>query len=220
MLSFHDLRQRPLNALCSGAVEEHLTAEWANTTDRDIQHRFTDLLTRPVQDSYPELRWHKERRHVHFRATSNLAARKAGRGPGSRGRTVFEPHYKKSEPGQLSYYHHAALRMQFRRLDDRWYCQLEPDYCFTSDGQRESVFADSLLAGIKRMDRHPAVTAWTRMWANYLGEDKGLFTPEVAVGFGPLETVTVEAGIDDRWWGPAPTDVRADEEADGDQESN
>ena len=82
------------------------------------------------------------------------------------------------------------------------------------------MFADSLLAGIKRMDRHPAVTGWTRMWANYLGEDKGLFTPEVAVGFGPLETVTVEAGIDDRWWGPAPTDVRADEEADGDQESN
>ena len=49
-----------------------------------------------------------------------------------------------------------------------WFCQLEPDYCFTADGYRESPFADSLLAGIKRLDRHPAVLGWTRMWASHL----------------------------------------------------
>ncbi len=32
------------------------------------------------------------------------------------------------------------------------------------------------------------------------------------VVFGALETVTVGRGIDDRWWGPAPTDLAAEEE--------
>ena len=121
-----------------------------------------------MQGSYPDLRWHNERRHVHFRASADLTPRKAGKGPGSRGRTVFGPHYAKSDPARVSYYHHAALRTRFRRIGGTWYCQLEPDYCFTTDGYTESRFADSLLAGIKRLDRHPAVLGWTRMWANHL----------------------------------------------------
>ena len=112
----------------------------------------------------------------------------------------------------MSYYHHAALRTRFRRIGRTWYCQLEPDYCFTTDGHTESRFADSLLAGIKRLDRHPAVLGWTRMWANYLTRPLDLFSPGRPVVFGALETVTVGRGIDDRWWGPAPADPAAEED--------
>jgi hypothetical protein len=42
-----------------------------------------------------------------------------------------------------------------------WCCQLAADYCFTRDGYQESAFADSLLAKIKRLDRHVAVAGWT-----------------------------------------------------------
>jgi hypothetical protein len=101
--------------------------------------------------------------------------------------------------------------MRFRRFDGSWYCQLEPDYCFTSDGYAESRLADKLLAGIKRLDRHPAVAGWTRIWANHLRADSGFERP---IQFGPLETVTVGRGIDDRWWGPAPVEVTPDEEPD------
>jgi hypothetical protein len=93
-----------------------------------------------------------------------------------------------------------------------WYCQLEPDYCFTSDGYTESRFADSLLAGIKRLDRHPAVFGWTRMWANHLTPAPDLFTPERPVTFGALATMTVGRGIDDRWWGPAPAAAPSEED--------
>ena len=34
----------------------------------------------------------------------------------------------------------------------------------TRDGKNESTFADTLTAGIKRLDRHPAVRNWTLMW--------------------------------------------------------
>lgn len=120
----------------------------------------------------------------------------------------------RSDPERVSYYHHAALRTRFRRIGETWYCQLEPGYCFTTDGYTESRFADSLLAGIKRLDRHPAVMGWTRMWASHLGRQPDLFSPSRPVLFGALETVMVGRGIDDRWWGPAPADAAPDEDQD------
>ena len=212
VLSFASLREPPLRALCAGDPEEHPTVEWADSEDADIQHRFTDLLARTVERSYPDLRWHDARRHAHFRASSDLKSRKAGKRPGTRGRTVFGPHYAKSDPARVSYYHHAALKTRYRRIGGIWFCQLEPDYCFTADGYRESPFADSLLAGIKRLDRHPAVLGWTRMWASHLAPQPDLFGPELPVVFGPLETVTVHSGIDDSWWGPAPAAALTPEE--------
>lgn len=214
VLSFTNLREAPLKALCDGDVEEHDTSEWAGSENTEVRHRFIDLLSRTAQGSYPDLRWHNERQHVHFRASTNLSPRKAGKGPGVRGRTVFGPHYAKSDPERVSYYHHAALRTRFRRIGGTWYCQLEPDYCFTTDGYTESRFADSLLAGIKRLDHHPAVLGWTRMWANHLGRQPDLFSLDRPVLFGALETVTVGRGIDDHWWGPAPVDATPDEDED------
>ena len=84
MLSFTSLRELPLSALCDGDVEEHDTSEWADSEDADVRYRFMDLLSRTVQDSYPDLRWHNARRHIHFRATPDLRPRKAGKGPRSR----------------------------------------------------------------------------------------------------------------------------------------
>ncbi|GAA2271755.1 hypothetical protein GCM10010415_43090 [Streptomyces atrovirens] len=212
VLSFHSLRDSPLRVLCAGDPERHETAEWADSDDLDTQHRFADLLSRTVQSSYPDLRWHKDRKHMHFRATSHLGPRKAGKGPGSRGRTVFGPHASKSDPQRVGFYHHAALRTRFRRLGGVWYCQLEPDYCFTTDGRTEHPYADRLLAGIKRLDRHPAVRGWTHVWANYLNQDVDLFTEPRPIQFGELATMTVDRGIDDRWWGPAPSGVAPEDD--------
>jgi hypothetical protein len=212
VMSFASLREPPLRTLCADDPEEHPTAEWADSEDAGTQHRFTDLLARTVERAYPDLRWHDSRHHVHFRASSDLKPRKAGKRPGTRGRTVFGPHYAKSDPGRVSFYHHAALKTRYRKIGQIWFCQLEPDYCFTADGHCESPFADSLLAGIKRLDRHPAVLGWTRMWATHLAAQPDLFSTEPPVVFGSLETVTVHSGIDDNWWGPAPAAAMTAEE--------
>jgi hypothetical protein len=85
VMSFASLREPPLRALCAGDPEEHPAAEWAASEETDIQHRFTDLLARTVERSYSDLRWHDSRRHVHFRASSDLKPRKAGNGRGHEG---------------------------------------------------------------------------------------------------------------------------------------
>lgn len=84
VLSFRSLRDSLLRVLCDGDAKRHETREWADSDDLDTQYRFADLFSRTVQGSCPELRWPKDRKHMHFRGTSHLGPRKAGRGPGSR----------------------------------------------------------------------------------------------------------------------------------------
>lgn len=202
LLSFANPRDSPLSYLCDGGVEEHGSEEWADGGDIDTRNTFADLLRRTlVSDHSSDLQWHQSRRHLHFRPTANLKPRVVRRGTG-KGRTVFGPHYSKNDPEKIVYYSHAALGPRFRRIDGRWYCQLGVDYCFTRDGRNESSFADSLLAGIKRLDRHPAVRSWTQTWESFLLPD--LLTADAMLILAPLLTYKVERGIDDNWWGPAP----------------
>jgi hypothetical protein len=204
LISFGDLRIDPLRKLCDGGIERLDSSEWAFSDDEDTTHRFADLLRRTlVADRSRDLQWHQARDHLHFRSTYNLRPRKEGRGEGRRGRTVFGPHFSKTDDERVTYYHHAALKPRFRRIGDAWYCQLVVDYCFTRDGRTEVSFADGLLAGIKRLDRHPAVLGWTLMWERYLQGD--LLTSDTMLTFGSLLAFEVDRGIDDNWWGPAPT---------------
>jgi hypothetical protein len=209
IISFGDLSVSPLQELSDGPAEKHDTAEWAASDDREKMHQFSDLLRRTlVSDHSQDVQWHQARHHLHFRATRNLRPRVVGRGKGRRGRTVFGPHYAKADPDRVSYYHHAALSPRFRRIDGTWYCQLGVDYCFTRDGKAESSFADTLTAGIKRLERHPAVRGWTTMWETYL---QGDLLTDALLRFGSLLTFPVDRGIDEAWWGPAPL-ASADEE--------
>lgn len=219
VISFADLAEGPLSVLCAGNVERHETAEWAASDDIDMQHRFMDLLARTLAaDHRGDLRWHNDRKHLHFYPTPTLDPRREGKAPGRRGHTVFGPYRSEKDPNRISFYRHAALTTRFRRFGSTWYCQLGPDYCFTSDGREEYQYADALLAGIKRMDRHAAVAGWTRTWATYLTRQPDLFTAEKALIFEDLAKFEVDRGIDDRLWGPAPeqaVDEETDDSTDG-----
>lgn len=204
VISFSNLTRTPLSVLCAGDVERHDTAEWANSDDTDTQHRLMDLLSRTIEaDHRGDLRWHNDRKHLHFCATPNLGPRREGRSAGRRGHTVFGPYRSRKNPDTVSFYRHAALATRFRRLAGTWYCQLSTDYCFTRDGREEYQFADTLLAGIKRLDRHAAVAGWNKTWAVFLAQEPHLFASEKALIFGGLETFEVDCGINDRLWGPA-----------------
>lgn len=210
VLSFVDIRESRLKVLCGGDVETHDVSEWTDSTDDSVRHSLQDLMIRTVQDAYPELRWHNAKRHVHFRATQDMAPRKVGKRKGAAGRTVFGPHL--SHDGSIGYYHHASVKMRMRHIGASWYCELTPDYCFTIDGQNPHRYEERLLAGIKRLDRHAAVAGWVRTWAEFLRGTEDLFSTPKLIQFGDLETVTVDTGIDDRYWGPAPTSAEPESE--------
>jgi hypothetical protein len=58
------------------------------------------------------------------------------------------------------------------------------------------------------------------MWANHLHGDDDLFRADRIVAFGDLATVSVDRGIDDKWWGPAPAEATTDDERDLEPTSN
>jgi hypothetical protein len=205
VMSFHDFRTSGLETLAASDVEEHDTADWAGTHDQDALWTFTDLLSRTIQGSYPELRWHSSRKHVHFQRSRDLSERKISSGSVNRTRTVFGPHGDDGAGG-VGFYSHAALKIRPRRIAGLWHLQLEPDYCFTSDGVNEHRNADRLLAGIKRLDRHAALKGWVRMWALFLRGPDDLFAPDLPVQLGEPLTFEVQDGIDDRLWGPMPVE--------------
>lgn len=220
IVSYEDLTEPQWQPVLAGDVEVHDTREWAGSADEVTQNRFADLTRRTIEASYPELRWHKDRRHVHFRATPDLAPRKAGRRKGAPGRTVFKAHGIRVD-GSPSYYHHVAAKLRLRRLDTAWFVEITPDWCFTIDGREPSPRSDKLAAGIKRRERHPAVSGWVQMWATFLKSEEDLFSEPRLVGLGELLTFDVDHGIVDSLWGPTPVDdaLQVDEVADETLES-
>jgi hypothetical protein len=169
------------------------------------------------RDVAADCAWHSGRKIVYFRATPDLKARHI-RGASGRQRLVFHPKFKKKEPDQVSYYKHAALEWQFLALDGEWFCALTPTFHFTRDGFRDSLYLSDYLAGIKRLDRNPAVRGQTRMWASYLHGEDGVFDPrETVLVYGDLVTHTSDRAIDDAAWLADPRKHDADDaEADDD----
>jgi hypothetical protein len=218
VMSFHDLRQGALSALAASNVEVHDTAEWAHAVDEDKRWAFTDLLSRTIQGSYPELRWHKSRKHMHFLGSRDLSPRRLPSGSANRKRTVFSGHGDNGA-GQPGFFSHAALKLRPRCIAGQYFLQLEPDYCFSSDGFTEHKNADLLLAGIKRLDKHAALKGWVRMWALFLRGPEDLFSPVLPVKFGDLVTFELGEGIDEHLWGPMPVEYeRSDDHPGGPDE--
>ncbi|GIH02874.1 hypothetical protein Rhe02_09410 [Rhizocola hellebori] len=190
-----------LEKLIKGPVKEMAVGEWADAGDDVRQRWLVQLLNNALRaDVAADCAWHAGRKIVYWRATPDLAARHI-RSASGRTRQVFTPKYKKKDISQIGYYLHAALEWQFLDIAGDWYCALVPTYHYTRDGHRDSYYLSEYLAGIKRLDRNPAVYHQTRMWAHYLhGEDDAIDFRNSILAYGSLETLNADKGIDDKAW--------------------
>ncbi|MBB3042498.1 DUF4365 domain-containing protein [Nocardioides soli] len=174
----------------------------------DERRLFVRLLGAALQHDLSETcRWNNDRRFLHYRPTDDLSERKTLSASGHP-RIAFKGYYqRKDDPSRKQFYRHAALRYTFTEIGGEWFVQLRPDYFFTSDGYKESPFADEYLSKLKRRERNPAVLGETQLWAgilqgdveptlmNHDGQDRILT-------FGPLVTFEADRGIDDQDWLP------------------
>lgn len=219
ILTPHDLtdpRWRPL--VDRGTVEEFPASDWADARDPEKRGLFVQLLnrclhTRAWQEGIVR---RKDDDALYFRASADLEPRQVPFQSVKEGaiRTVFKgyPYPKGDRVGEIWYYRHAACHAQFRRYDATWYLEILPTYHFTTDGLRRHWRAEELLAGIKKREKQGAVMYQVVMWAAILRGaeevDVGLFSDlSVAntypfLGFGPLQTLTLDVGIDDKAWLP------------------
>jgi hypothetical protein len=215
--SFRALTDAPFSILVAGdpaTVSTSVpTSAWADSDDANLLRWYVELLTRTLRDMrHAELAWCAPGRYLYFKATSTLKPRRI-RSSFGRQRTVFTPYYRNpDEPDKLSYCRHDAFLPRFTRVDGRWYLQVSPTYHYTLDGHEPSLFADELLSGLKRRERHRAVFLQVKMWANYLQDDLRLREHEPPLRFGRLATVDVDRGIDESRWKLDRVDGTADDE--------
>lgn len=174
----------------------------------DAQRLFVRLLNAGLQHDLRDVtRWSADRKLLYYRATEDLSERQV-RSASGRKRLAFKGYsQRKDTPTRKGYYRHAGLRWQFIEIDGAWFCELNPDYFFTSDGYKESPFADGRLAKMKRIDRHRAVLGETELWAGLLrgdwAEDEGNLlgaTHDRLLTFDDLVTFAVDRGINDKAW--------------------
>ena len=92
-------------------------------------------------------------------------------------RTVVQARFSTDEDRHFTGYRHDAAELTIRDLDDQWAVQINPTYLFTWDGSQLSGHHDKALAGIKKFDRHRAVSASVRMWQHLFTERQTLADP-------------------------------------------
>jgi hypothetical protein len=202
LISWLPPEESGLRAACKGSTDPLDLAEWTST-EEDRSRDLVQLLNGALkQDVSRDCDWFGRRRIVFFRATDDLSKRSI-HGPSGRPRQVFHPVAKKRKKDEIAYYKHVALYWQFILEQDGCFCALIPTYHYTYNGVRESRYAPEYLAGIKRRERNLSVLGQTKMWAHYLaGEVNLLEEPDLILGYGPLELLELDAGIDDDAWLP------------------
>lgn len=193
-----------ITALADGVVRQVATDTFS--VDDVYGPSMPWLLNATLKDlTHRDLRFDPDRKYLYFKPNVNGSDRKVSSGR-NRHRTVVV--HKRPPEGAtwVAYHRHYALQSQFIRLDGQWLLSLVPTYHFSSDGRTESPFAGVLLKGIKQLDHHDAVRSQTAFWAHYLAWTPSLFNGQGddRLRFGRLVTSTVERGIDDRSWKPAP----------------
>jgi hypothetical protein len=190
-----------LASVVSGPTDIVSASHWGASEELPRQRAFVQLLNYALrQDLIEDCQWHPGRKILYFRAPGDMKTRSV-RSISGRPVQVFNPHYKKDHPKQVSYCKHAALEWQFLQADAEWFCVITPTYHYTRDGVRDSFFISDLLTGIKLREKNPAVYSQTRLWASVLQAQEDVIDPrDTILTFGNLATYTSDRSINDKAW--------------------
>jgi hypothetical protein len=204
LFALRDPRTCPLAHLCkTDALDSFAAAEWADSEDPKLSRYWVELLGRTLlQQVKSQLQWHPKRELFYFAPPDPLADLSV-EGPNGKRQVVKVEYYldKRNNEQRVKYVRHHAFRPNFLRVDGVWHLEIEPDYLFTWDGERDNHRADEYLAGIKKLDKNLAVIGHLRMWEHLLTRPPSLLHPEPGLlTFGELRTVRVPVGIDDALW--------------------
>jgi hypothetical protein len=201
--SFLDLNKHPLNTLIEpGTVETNSSDDWALTDDPDLKYKFVQLLNICLtQFCYDQkITFNRENKIHYFMWESKTGSRRirAKSLQNTGVQTVADWHPSKRTEGD-GYFRHKAFFSNFIRLGNNWFLEVTPTYYFTSDGRTEYWNSETLLAGIKRLDRHAAVRGNLLLWRSVFTEHD-LTKRYKRISFNPPLEFELNTGIDDKSW--------------------
>jgi len=208
LFSFHDLNHPVWKRIVDqGSVERFRAQEWSDAVDTDRKRDFVRLLNQSLR-SFLAARgvWRfapKESAPVYYFARGREKVERRESWTGSRSepvRFVVKGVPAKAEPSRMVCYRHVALRPRFDRFGDRWHLVVDPTYHFTSDGEIPSGYREEYLSGIKRLEKHQAVSNNLRFWVDFLTRQDLFSKPNESLAFGTSLKFQADFGIPETEW--------------------
>lgn len=203
--SFHDLREPPWDSICErGTVEKFSVDEWSESDDINQAREFSWLLGEALRQDlhHHGVRFSMKDKCYYFSAWNGLHERKLPYQSLKKSTSrIVVTRKDNRESGDLEYLRHDAFRSRFSRFDGTWFLEIVPTYLFTADGRQKYAYADTLLSGMKKLQRQSAVLGQVVMWKALLTSQQSMFDKSTRLlGFGDLLRVTIEKTLNDRDW--------------------
>ena len=201
---------RPLDVglwptIIKGKIETIAAKDWAHSADPDVQRDFVRLLNEGLA-SYLGGRglWHLKLPHgqslYYFAPAENGIERRAKWGERGAERAVVQAIHAKKDPDRILCYRHTALIPHFECYGDTWYLAIEPTYHFTRDGEQAYAYRKEYLAGIKRFEKHLAVSSNVRFLGDLLTYVDLLEKRDDLLAFAKPLQFPCDFGISDADW--------------------
>jgi uncharacterized protein DUF4365 len=211
--SFADFGDRFVDAIGASDPRHHPLAEFVDPDRLDELNILRELLIRTVVARHPQLRWHAMKRLAYFRRREEQQDVEYSWGH-PKPRRVVQARFSRDEDRHFTGYRHDGAELAVRVVEGGWALQITPTYLFTWDGVQLSGHHHKALAGIKRFDRHRAVSSSVRMWQHLFTEEQTLMAdPHEFFSLGPLLAVEVPFSINASDW--AEMSEKEAEEAEG-----
>lgn len=204
--SFHDLNQQPWSLVCDvNSIDTVETSRLANSDEPASRNAFIQLLDgcfNEITSSW-KLQWNAEQECHYFKPHPTKVERdfRYRARKNKTKRDVVSKQMGKVDKDRIAYYRHNAFSHRFLRYDTDWFLMLEPTYVFTSDGVSPDHYREEHLSGIKRLEGDAAVSGAIIMYLEMLRDRDSLFDkPYPFLGFGDIEWIECDVGIDDKFW--------------------
>jgi hypothetical protein len=131
-------------------------------------------------------------------------------------RKVYERTMKNNKPYEILGCKHLAFATQFKRFEDKWYLILNPDWFFSWNGYKRSIFADEKLKWIKKEEDNKQVFNHFRFLVYFLTheEPSNLFEQKPTYRFlhmGDITKFNTAPILDDQVWNPPKTKEVSDD---------
>lgn len=207
LYSFFDPEAEGLLEICDEKPTLLPTTHWADSCELILQRYFAELLGRAFEHLcfYRDVLIDREAGIFYFAAPDGGGELKirTKSSVNNTTKTVVSKHESVKPDGTPSiYYKHHAFEGRVRRFAGTWFFELTPTYHFTADGKKSLAHGEVLLAGIKRMERHPAVLGAFLTWKEYLTEESLLTKKSDYLTVFPPSAIPIDRGIDDKSWRP------------------
>ncbi|ALA60122.1 DUF4365 domain-containing protein [Nitrospira moscoviensis] len=191
--------------LTQKAVETISTSTLSDSDSSDSRNDFVRLLNYSLTSflrvrGLRRFKINRQKSLYYFRAGRESIERKIKWGARSVERTVVQTLYAKTDPSRVLCYRHTGFISRFLKLGQNWHLVVEPTYHFTVDGQKEYALREEYLSGIKRFEKHQAVSNNIKFWAHFLSYSDLFQGGSDLLAFGPALEYQCPDGIVDSDW--------------------